>query len=176
MEVRRFAGRTDVPGIVRAHGRAWRAAYDGLLSAAALEDVVAVEPTEADVERWLEELRKSDAVLVAAGDRVVGFADFRWSERTKPFVGDDEAGLKAIYVDPDRWERGVGTALLSAGLDALPDSVERLRLEVLADNDRARRFYETRGFERTGSRTVELAGERYPAAVYTLEVGANAAR
>ena len=176
MEVRRFAGRTDVPGIVRAHGRAWRAAYDGLLSEAALEDAVAVEPTEADVERWLEELRKSDAVLVAAGDRIVGFADFRWSERTKPFVGDDEAGLKAIYVDPDRWERGVGTALLSAGLDALPNSVERLRLEVLADNDRARRFYETRGFERTGSRTVELAGERYPAAVYTLEVGANAAR
>ena len=63
--------------------------------------------------------------------------------------------------------------MLSAGLDALPDSVERLRLEVLADNDRARRFYETRGFERTDSRTVELAGEHYPAAVYTFEVGAD---
>lgn len=190
MHVRRFQGRDDVAGIVRLHTRAWREAYDGLLPDSVLADLPD-EPTEDVVDRWLEGLRQNaDGVLVAVeadggdggdrhgdgreergGDRVLGFADVRWGDaETKPFVRDDEAGLKAIYVDPDHWGRGVGTALLERGVDLLPADVGALRLEVLAGNHAARRFYEARGFERTGTSETDIGGESYESVVYALEV------
>ena len=95
----------------------------------------------------------------------------RWgAENTKSFVGPDEADLKAIYVHPDWWGEGVGTALLDRGLDALPDRVETVRLEAFADNDVGARFYEVRGFERVETSETEIAGETYPVAIYAREV------
>ncbi|ELY81270.1 GNAT family N-acetyltransferase [Natrinema gari] len=69
---------------------------------------------------------------------------------TKPFVQTNDAELKAIYVDPDCWGRGTGTALLEQGLETLPERITRLRLEVLFDNDIGTHFYEVRGFEKNG--------------------------
>lgn len=168
MHVRHLEGREDVRGIVRVHARAWRAAYDGLLPAESLAKF-SVEPTPGEVDRWQEGLTANEAgVLVADDDGVVGFADLRWGDaETKPFVGEHEAGLKAIYVDPDRWGEGAGTALLSAGLDLLPAAVEALRLEAFAANDVGRRFYEARGFEATDRGETELDGRRYETVIYT---------
>lgn len=172
MEIRPLAGREDVPGIVCAHGRAWQTAYDGLLPDSVLEDIT-TSPTDEDVQRWLEGFRENeDGVLVATvDDRVVGFAEFRWGDvETKSFVDDGEAGLKAIYVDPDLWDEGVGTALLEAGIERLPRSVDTVRLEVFVGNERGRQFYEARGFEATETTKTEVAGERYDAVVYTLRL------
>lgn len=46
-----------------------------------------------------------------------------------------------------------------------------VRLETLAGNERAVAFYEARGFERTGERTVEVAGEEYPGLIYVRRLG-----
>ena len=114
----------------------------------------------------------SAAAFVAVVDGTVrGFVDVRWgAENTKSFVGPDEADVKAIYVHPDWWGDGVGTALLERGLDALPDRVERVRLEAFADNDVGARFYEARGFEQVETGETEIAGETYPVAIYAREV------
>ena len=170
MEIRRLEDADDVRDIARVEARAWRAAYDGIVA----DDVLAgLDPELSDeaAAGRLEALREeADALLVADADAaVVGYADFRWGESTKAFVGDGEAGLKAIYVDPERWGAGVGTALLERGLGTLPEGVRRVRLETLADNEVAKRFYESRGFEPTGETTAEIGDESYPAVVYTLE-------
>ncbi|MDF9744386.1 GNAT family N-acetyltransferase [Natrinema salsiterrestre] len=173
MNVRSLESRADVRGIIRAHGLAWRNAYDGLLPAEVLQ-ARSVDPSDDEIDKWVERLREnSDGVLVAVdtSDTVRGFADVRWgSSATKAFVGPNEGELKAIYVAPDRWGRGIGTALLEAGIEALPDSIERLRLEVLADNDVGKRFYEARGFEKTDTSSYDLGGDSYPTRVYTLEI------
>ncbi|RQG95015.1 GNAT family N-acetyltransferase [Natrarchaeobius oligotrophus] len=172
MHVRELRGREDVRAIVRLHGRAWREAYDGLVADEILEDRI-VDPTDGDVDRWHQQLRENEAgVLVAVDGRDVrGFADFRWNDaETKPFVEPDEAELKAIYVDPDSWGRGYGTALLEAGLERLPASVGVLRLEAFAENDLGASFYRARGFERTGTSTIEIGDRRYPVARYALEI------
>ena len=172
MEIRQYEGREDARGGARTHALAWRAAYDGLLP----DDVLdAQEPSsdERAVERWHGRLaanRRGTFVAVADGT-VRGFADVRWGDAgTKDFVGEGEADLKAIYVDPDYWGEGVGTALVERALDALPDSVEALRLEVLEGNAVGRRFYEARGFERTGTASHEVGDESYPTAVYSRPV------
>jgi len=102
-----------------------------------------------------------------AADAVVGFAEFVWDDgATKTFVDPGEAELRAVYVEPSLWGEGVGTRLLERGTDALADGREVLALEAFADNDVGRSFYESRGFERVGESTFEVAGEAYPSVVY----------
>lgn len=169
MEIRHIEDRSDVRGLVRAHGRAWRVAYEGILPADVLADVT-VEPTDDDVDRWMDGLTENRAgVLVAVDDGdVLGFIDMRWGDaETKPFVGAGEADLKAIYVHPDHWGDGVGSALLERGLGLFPDDIQAVRLDVFADNKRACGFYESHGFEQTDRDNHEIAGKSYPAAIYT---------
>ncbi|MES3160040.1 MAG: GNAT family N-acetyltransferase [Halorubrum sp.] len=168
MEVRRPETDEEVRALIRAHGLSWREAYDDILPEAVRNEMT-VDPTPEEVERWAAELDGDDAaVFIAVVEGTVrGFVDMRWgTENTKPFVGPDEADMKAIYVHPDWWGEGLGTALLNHGLDALPDRIEVVRLEAFADNDVGARFYEARGFDRVGTDDTEIAGETYPTAIY----------
>ena len=172
MELRRIEDRSDVRGVIRAHGRAWRAAYDGILPPDVLERQP-IDPDPETVDGWEAGLRENrEGVRIAVDDgRVCGFVDLRWEgAETKPFVDEGEADLKAIYVDPDRWGEGIGTSLLERGLTLLPDAVDVVRLEAFADNDVGARFYERRGFEATGRGSHEVAGESYPTTIYSRAV------
>jgi len=57
-----------------------------------------------------------------------------------------------LYVRPDAHGRGLGSALLDAVLEAADGSVG---LEYLHGNERAARFYRSKGFEETRRTTVE---------------------
>ncbi|AFZ72891.1 GNAT family N-acetyltransferase [Natronobacterium gregoryi] len=170
MEIRHIEDRDDVRGVVRAHGLAWREAYDEILPDEVLESQP-IDPTGTDVERWVDALAETEAgVLIAVeGGAVRGFVDLRWGDaETKAFVGDDDAELKAIYVHPDCWGEGIGTALLERGLEVVPDLIEVVRLEVFVANDDARKFYEKRGFEHTDTGEIEIGDGSYGTAIYTL--------
>lgn len=170
MEVRPIQRTDDVRGVLRVNALAWRTAYDGLLPDAVLarQDP---DPTDEQVRDRAAALRGDRALVLVADDgRVRGYSHFRWGPETKSFVGESEAGLTAIYVAPDCWGEGVATALLERGLEGLPASIDRVRLEALEGNDVGRRFYEARGFDRAGTSEFEIAGEAYPTAIYTLEV------
>ncbi|MGM0448646.1 MAG: N-acetyltransferase family protein [Methanobacteriota archaeon] len=168
MEIRPPETDAEMRELIRARGLSWREAYDDILPEPVL-DAMTVDPTPEEVEGWVDGFGDDDsAVFVAVVDGTVrGFVDVRWGEEnTKPFVGPDEADVKAIYVHPDWWGKGVGTALLDRALDALPDRVEAVRLEAFADNDVGARFYEARGFERVETDETEIADETYPTAIY----------
>ena len=169
MEIRRPVPE-DAREMRDAWARAWRTGHESVLSAKAFS-AVAVAPSEEDLERWRDRIEtRRDRFLVADDGRVVGYVAVRWAE-TKPFVGDDEAGLKELYVHPDRWGEGVGGELLERAIGTLPDRIEAVLLETLDGNDRAAGFYEAHAFRRVDERTVEVAGEQYPALVYRRPLG-----
>ncbi|SDJ41329.1 GNAT family N-acetyltransferase [Natronorubrum texcoconense] len=171
MEIRRLRGSSDARAIVRINVAAMRAAYDELLPADVLEQFDSDPPDEA-VREYAARLREDrDGIALADVDGAArGYSYFRWGDDTKSFVGPSEAGLKELYVEPEYWGEGVGTALFEYGLDSLPASVDRVKLEMLDGNDLGHRFYDARGFERTGSSEFEIGGESYPTAIYTLEL------
>jgi len=73
--------------------------------------------------------------------------------------------LVALYVRPTHWGHGVGSALLERGESALEPAFDRLRLEVFLDNDRGRRFYLDRGFERIATERESLGGDTHEVAI-----------
>lgn len=141
----------DVPAIERVAREAWHAAYDDILGERAVETVL---------DDWYapDDLRESvdgeDHVFpVATAEDLQGFAH----AGTPP--GSDDWHLFRLYVHPDHWGRGIGTALLDHVEAALAQrGVSTYELAVLAENDVGVSFYESRGFERVGTETVELAG------------------
>jgi len=107
------------------------------------------------------------AVLVATDAGVVGgFCSLLVSRDGDASAGTGE--IATLYVDPDRWRSGFGSALLTAAVDVARErGFGALSLWVLATNSAARAFYEAHGFsadgrEKTDSRLgVSLHEVRY---------------
>lgn len=160
MEVRQATG-DDIEGVQRVARRAWTAAY---------EDIVGRAEIDACMREWYsrefleERLDASDlGYFVAVTDKeVVGYAS------AGPRKGDSEGQLFTIYVDPDHWGEGVGTELLAAATDHLAMlGMERMRVEVFAENDVGNAFYQTHGFDCVDQREFELfTGETFQEYVY----------
>ncbi|WP_276299942.1 GNAT family N-acetyltransferase [Halorussus lipolyticus] len=165
----RSAEAGDVADVRRIARESWHAAYD---------DIVGPESVGSVVDEWydLNHLRRSverddgvflvaeigggsedaDATDDADDPEVVGFA--------QGVLGgaDDSAELPRIYVHPDHWGEGAGSAMLERVEDELADrGAERLRLVVLADNEIGNAFYERHGYPTVGSRESEFEGETY---------------
>ena len=172
MRIRHLEGPDDIQGVIRANGLAWQEAYEDVLPEDVLDRQV-IDPSDEQVRERYERVRDdSDRFLVAEDEGTIrGYAYLRWNDReTKSFVGGNEAGLKEIYVEPDYWREGIGTALLERGRSLLPDDVTALKLEMLSGNEAARKFYEKHGFERTGTSEFEIGNRSYPTDIYTLEL------
>ncbi|KDE60063.1 hypothetical protein EL22_12335 [Halostagnicola sp. A56] len=181
----RSATLEDVPAIRRIASESWHAVYDDILGLETVDALTnkwyAVEGLEESLERVAK--RDAGAFLVATREStdegkpanatgatfaatpssrersgsVVGFVQGTPGERAE--TARRVAVLNRIYVDPDSWGDGVGSALLTALEQAFDDSFETLRLRVLADNHVGISFYESTGFERVETQHSDLEAE-----------------
>lgn len=147
----------DADAITAVARASWSTAYEGLLSTATIDAMIA---------EWYDPDDLADSTaghpcfLVAVADagddgtdEVIAFASARPD-------GDAEAILTRIYARPDRWGGGAGSTLLSRVAETLTaNGIERLRAVVLAENEVGRAFYDARGFDRRERRPAELDGE-----------------
>jgi ribosomal protein S18 acetylase RimI-like enzyme len=156
----------DAPAIAAVAADAWWAGPASALSADAvrtaladlydepfLREVAAEAADEAEFRFLVAVTDGEDPGEDADGERVVGFASAarEWA---------DEVELFTLYVAPDRWGEGVGTALLDELVQWAADrGAERLVCSALADNAVALGFLEARGFERTREVRAAVGGE-----------------
>ena len=138
----RQAGPADARAIAQVHVRAWREGYRGLLS----DELLAGLSVEQRARDWSARLGAGTGLTFVAleGGVVTGFATLVDCE------------ISALYVDPDRWRGGVGSALLREALTAAGEG--EVTLWVLAGNEPALRFYERFGFEPDGGERRDPVG------------------
>ncbi len=144
----------DAGALAEIHVRSWQVAYRGIFPDDFL-DALDVERRR----RWRGNRlgnpppRTVTLLVEAAGDPV-GFADLG------PASGLENTGeIYAIYLHPDHWGRGCGRVLMQAALQRMGDlGFDDAILWVVAENGRARRFYETAGWVFDGTRRIEEIG------------------
>lgn len=147
----RAAGSADAGAVAAVHVASWRAGYRGLLPGAFL-DALSVQERE---HGWAAALEQGAQVLLAERDgQVAGFVCYGPCRDLDASVGVGE--VYALYARPDCWGTGVGGRLLDAAVQALTSgSGGDVVLWVLEGNQRARGFYERRGWWPDGATKVE---------------------
>ena len=175
----------DVEGVVAVARDAWYATYGGFLEPATIEqalteyydpELVRAGVEHDDIAFYVAEVesgdgggngdrdRDGDDDVDETRDGLVGFAS---AERT----WSDEVELHTIYVHPDRWGDGVGSALLDRVTSwARGQDVERIACGVLEGNAVGVGFFESKGFRRGTTANAEVAGELHPEYEFELEL------
>jgi ribosomal protein S18 acetylase RimI-like enzyme len=114
------------------------------------------EANRATVREWVAQsvvtgelivARDTEAASKPDGSGVVGFVGF--SLERGDYERDAVRGtVSNLYVTSERRGEGIGAALLDAAERALAEAgADRVGLEALADNDRARGFYTDHGYD-----------------------------
>jgi GNAT superfamily N-acetyltransferase len=143
----RVALLADVADIASLNVRCWQVAYRGLVPDAFLD---ALDPAQ-QASWWSQRVSDPRITVLVAVDAasLVGYCSLSPSRDEDASSGACE--LVTLYVDPDRWRAGCGTALVSAAMArARERGFQELSLWVLATNAPARAFYASLGFWHDG--------------------------
>lgn len=133
----------DCPAIAELHVRAWRQAYRDILPARHLA-ALSVSAHEAMWRRMVAQ--QSGQLRVArTADRLTGFVALGALRNADALAG--QAEIWALYVEHESWGTGIGHSLWHPARQRLMQlGFRSVSLWVLADNERAIRFYERAGF------------------------------
>src|SRR5688572_18910952 len=164
MEIR-TAVLTDARAIATVHVASERAAYQGILP----DNVLASLSVEKQDVSWRERIanRPSTTLVADEAGSIWGWVNFgrsRDSDST-PSTGE----IRAMYVSPERWRCGVGTALWQHSRSFLERAgYLEVTLWVLELNDLARQFYEKAGFilEKEIHKTTERGSKTFQVVRY----------
>jgi GNAT superfamily N-acetyltransferase len=144
----------DIDPVSELRVRGWQSAYAGIVPQSYLDAMSA----EADAARRREYFAQADSraenLVAVDGAEVIGWACHG------PYRGEDSrtrnGELYAIYVRPELIGTGAGRALMEAVLTRSAErGFARVRLWVLKENGRSRRFYERAGFAPDGAEQAE---------------------
>jgi L-amino acid N-acyltransferase YncA len=137
------------------HVRSWRTAYGGIVPDTILDGL----SIEGRRESWARAIALASAEtpqdvriwVVEEAGQVLGLATTGPSRDDDALPGTGE--LRAIYLAPEAWSRGLGSALLAVAVDDLRKrGFAPLVLWVIEANARGRRFYEGAGWHPDGAR------------------------
>lgn len=169
----------DIDAVSEIRVRGWQYAYAGMVPQHHL-DAMTPEKDAAERRGFFSKSRPFVDNLVAEepDGRVVGWAAIGPLRKEEgPPQGPGEPGepgeLYALYVHPERIGTGAGRALMEAALNVgRRRGHPELTLWVLADNTRARRFYEKAGFTPDGvTHTFRVAGAALADIRYARQLG-----
>lgn len=147
----------DADGIASVKVLSWQQGYKGIVPDHELDAMSASK----HVVRWREILNRSDSVtwIAVSREEVLAFASIGPCRDADMPPGSAE--LWALYVSPDHWRCGIGARLWSEmKITVIPPAAPIVSVLVLADNERARRFYEKQGFQADGTSRVIVIGGR----------------
>jgi ribosomal protein S18 acetylase RimI-like enzyme len=145
----------DGPGLARVQVRSWRAAYRGRIAETFLQGL-SVEQKARDWEKVFQADASFTLLVQETDDQtIVGFITLG-SCRDGDAPRDGLLELRALYVDPDHWRKGLGTELTRLAMaECRRRKVGRLVLWVLESNLEAQAFYRDLGFQRDGEAKVD---------------------
>ncbi len=150
---------SDIPTIAALHIEGWKGAYGGIVDQAYLDSLT----IEKRIEDWTGWLAADESTVFLAEDAGVP-AGFVVTGRTKtpppgssPIRPSHSGEIYALYLAPDFWRKGIGTALIKHGARHLKEQKHStICLWVLDKNQRAKAFYEKMGGQKLGGKMIDI--------------------
>ncbi|MFB6254132.1 MAG: N-acetyltransferase family protein [Halobacteriaceae archaeon] len=135
----------DIQAIQEVATDAWHAAHAPIIGADTVDSFL---DSYYDRASFRERIQAESMILDVATDGQTDIVGYVLASRSEE--GADIFNLSHIYVDPDRWGEGIGQQLLSHVETKIQTRGGRhLKLGVMAPNERAIKFYEQSGYEKT---------------------------
>ena len=139
----RAATISDAGSITSVQIEAWVAAYKHFMPEEFLRSLSVSDRSQ----RW-EELLSQDSEQIwvyLASDSIRGFVHYRCVQNDD---GEKLGEIERLYVHPQDWGAGIGLELMDYAIRELRSGgTSGVSLWVAEENPRARRFYESRGFQ-----------------------------
>lgn len=143
----------DAFAVASVHVRSWQVAYRNLLPDAYL-DSLRPEDRAVKYDFGSTTEGKPHTLVAIKKDLIVGFVTTTASRDPEL---QEWGELAALYVDPDLWGLGIGTALIASARSRLLHSgFKDVYLWVLQGNARAEQFYRADGWIRDGNKRTEV--------------------
>jgi GNAT superfamily N-acetyltransferase len=129
----RRATPADARALAEVHVASWRAGYKGIVA----DEILAAQSADEREAIWDEILADPANAVLVAGE-IDGFVAFEPATRE----------IRALYVDPEHFRQGIGSALIEAAHAELDGDTA---LWVFEANDRALAFYARHGYTCDGA-------------------------
>ncbi len=155
----RVATIDDIDALAQIHVEGWQGAYGGLIDQAYINSQT-VEKRTADWMGWLEQ-DDTHHLIAHDDDKATGFCGFGplrtappGTSKIRPQYSSEIYGL---YLKPEYFRKGVGTALMKEAAKNLKDLKHQSTcLWVLKDNKRGCAFYDAMGGQRIGKKIEQF--------------------
>jgi ribosomal protein S18 acetylase RimI-like enzyme len=136
----------DIKQVQSVAKRSWNDTYEGIIP-------IEIQHNFLDYAYHDEMLKKrlegSYLFVAVVENTIVGFANF------SPVKKEGEVELGAIYLLPNFQGKGIGSALLQAGIVNI-EGIREVYINVEKENKKGINFYQAKGFE-----TVEVFDEKF---------------
>lgn len=165
----RKADTADIPVIAALHIEGWKGAYGGIVDQSYL-DSLTVAQRIADWTQWMQS-GESEVFIADEEDKAAGFVVIGRTKTpppgSSPIRPSHSGEIYALYLRPDMWRRGIGTALIKHAARELKDRKHStICLWVLDANARAKAFYEKMGGQKIGNKMIEIGPSRLKEVCY----------
>ena len=146
---------TDADAIRRIARRSLQTDYADILTETAIDEAVDSWYDDESIEEYCAS-NEMTFVIGELADEIVGFC------QSHVLVDRAKGRILWLHMDPNHRGDGYGTELLDAMIDHLHDrGVDVVTAVVLAAHEAGVSYYESRGFDRMGRRSVEISGEPF---------------
>lgn len=151
----------DIASVQAVAKESWHATYDGIIPLPIQDNFLNSAYSDEMMRRRMD---FSNLFVVDFDKMIVGFANF------SPVFDSGKVELGAIYLLPAYQGIGLGTALLTHGIDYLRGARE-IYINVEKDNDIGKRFYQSKGFEVIEEFTENFDGHELQTIRMMLKLG-----
>ncbi len=154
----RPAKKEDASQVAKVQVETWQYAYKGQLPQEHLDKLSIEQRTKRWQEILSDQKEPRNTFVAETDNHIVGFCS------AGP-CGDEDMDKKtgqiwALYVDQHTMGKGVGSALMEKSLDYLREQgFTKAILWVLVTNDKARKWYESRGWSCEGKTKEEIIND-----------------
>ena len=155
----RQATLNDIPAIATLHVTGWQGAYGGLVDQDYLGNLT-IEKRMADWTGWIK-AGETQSFLAEIDSQPAGFITVGRTKTpppgSSPIRPSHSGEIYALYLHPDCWRQGIGTALFHHGIERLKEQGHTsVCLWVLDGNKRGKAFYNKMGGQKLGGKMIEI--------------------